>query len=96
MRGRKKNHLEVRGSAENADRGAMAGGGRGSGGLGRHEVKEELMSTASRKRKRGQNSSESEFEEQIPLDEPNAEGDEISDENFPKLGMQIIFTTFVQ
>jgi hypothetical protein len=88
MPGRKRNLVGRGGhsSAEDADRGAMAGGGRGRGGYARREVKQDMIdTTGSRKRKRGQNSSDVD-DDQMLLDEPNGLDEEISDENFPKLG----------
>src|SRR5436189_699101 len=77
-------------SAEDADRGAMAGGGRGREKL---EVKQDFDTTGSKKRKRGQNPSDIE-DEHMSLHELNQNDDEISDEQFPKLGMN--FTTFLR
>src|SRR5271170_450565 len=95
MRGRKRNPV-IRGghtSAEDADRGAMAGGGADSrGGRGGRIIippvakVEENDTAPSKKRKRGQNSSEIEGEK-MSLDEPNGKEDEdLSEEKFPKLG----------
>jgi hypothetical protein len=88
MRGGKRNLVGRGGhsSAEDADRGAMAGGGRGREKL---EVKQDFDTMGSRKRKRGQNPSNIE-DERMSLDEPNQNDDEISDEKFPKLGMNFI------
>jgi hypothetical protein len=85
MRGRKRN-LVGRGGhslAEDADRGAMVGGGRARGGA--HEIKLDTDTSGSRKRKRGQNLSDRE-DEQMSLDEPNGNDDGMFN-NFPKLGM---------
>jgi hypothetical protein len=85
MRGRKRNLVERGGhsSAEDADRGAMAGGGRARGGA--HEIKLDNETIGSRKRKRGQTTADGE-DEQMSLDEPNGNDDGIAG-NFPKLGM---------
>jgi hypothetical protein len=84
MRGRKRNLVERGGhsSAEDADRGAMAGGGRARGGA--HEIKLDNDIAGSRKRKRGRSTSDGE-DEQMSLDEPNGNDHGIPD-NFPKLG----------
>lgn len=90
VRGRKRKLIGRGGhsSAKDADRGAMAGGGRGRVDYARHE---DMDTTGSRKRKRGQNTSDIE-DEQKSLDEPNGNEDGISDEHFPKLGMDSEFS----
>jgi hypothetical protein len=89
MRGRRKPILARgggRSSAEDADRGAMAGGGRGRG-LTTHETKPDIEMSGSRKRKRGQNSSEIEGD-QMSLDQTNGNDERLSDEALPELGIK--------
>jgi hypothetical protein len=64
----------------------MAGGGRGRG-VARQEGKEHTEVTLSRKRKRGQSTSDAEEEDVMALDEPNGAGVSTPDEKFPELGI---------
>ena len=85
MRGRKRSLVGRGGhsSAEDADRGAMAGGGHAK--AGEHETD----TTGSRKRRRSQSISDGE-DEQMSVDESNGNDDRLADENYPKLGMYSI------
>jgi hypothetical protein len=90
MRGRKRQIVGRGGhsSAEDADRGAMAGGGRGT--VAAHEMKQEIETTGPKKRKRSQNDSDLE-EEQMPLDDPSGNDKKTSDEPSPELGTRMIY-----
>jgi len=87
---RKQRHTVGRGAAEDADRGAMAGGGasRGRGAAAAvakpsPETRQDLETTGSRKRKRGQTNSDMEDS----VEEPNGSDDGLSHQTFPELGM---------
>ena len=90
-----------RGAAEDADRGAMAGGGATRGrGLAAPvtyaaskpppppEMRLDLETTGSRKRKRGQNSPDIENSVQ----EPNGNDTKLSDQKLPELGIAFALT----
>ena len=91
---RKQRQTVGRGAAEDADRGAMAGGGvsRGRGAAAAatkppSEMRQDLETTGSRKRKRGQTSSDLED----GVEEPNGNNDSLSHQTFPELGMHFLF-----
>jgi hypothetical protein len=91
---RKQRHTVGRGAAEDADRGAMAGGGasRGRGGTAKPppETKQDLETTGSRKRKRGQTNSDMED----GVEESNGTDDSLSHQTFPELGMNFFVFDF--
>jgi hypothetical protein len=83
-----------RGAAEDADRGAMAGGGVSRGRVAAaaaakppSEMKQDLETTGSRKRKRGQTSSDL----GDGVEEPNGNDDNLSHQQFPELGSNFLF-----
>jgi len=89
---RKQRYTVGRGAAEGADRGAMAGGGvsRGRGAAAAKpppEMRQDLETTGSRKRKRGQNSPDLED----GIEEPNGSEDSLSQQKFPELGLSLVF-----
>lgn len=91
--GRKQRHSVGRGAADDADRGAMAGGGvsrgRGAGTAATAkppEMRQDLEATGSRKRKRGQNSPDIED----TVEEPNGNDDRIPLQQFPELGIALV------
>jgi len=88
---RKQRHTVGRGAAEDADRGAMAGGGVSRGRVAAakppSEMKQDLETTGSRKRKRGQTSSD--LEEGV--EEPNGNDESLSHQQFPELGIHFLF-----
>ena len=95
---RKQRHTVGRGAAEDADRGAMAGGGVPSRGRGASaaasaatakppsEMRQDLETTGSRKRKRGQNSPDIED----GVEEPNGSDDSILHQQYPELGITYV------
>lgn len=90
VRGRKRN-LAGRGgqsSAEEADRSAIAGGGRGKEAVANHDMKQDIQS-GPRKRRRGQSSPEVE-DGHMSIDEFNGNDGQIVSEKFPELGMAML------
>ena len=86
MRGKKKQHPPTSGhtTPQSSDHSAMADGGPGRGVAG-HDEMDDVETTASRKRKRGHNSTQRSDGELSPS-EPNGNNGEISDGDFPEIG----------
>jgi hypothetical protein len=91
---RKQRHTVGRGAAEDADRGAMAGGGVSRGRATAaaaakppSEMRQDLETTGSRKRKRGQTNSDLED----GVEESNSNDDSLSHQEFPELGIHFLF-----
>jgi len=73
-------------SADDADRGTVAPGGRGRG-LARQDDKDHAEPSGFRKRKRGKTSSDAEDDQGMAHDESNEKDRIIPDETYPELGM---------